>query len=944
MICSKCNAEIPDNSKFCPVCGNNNQQTVANKFCGNCGTALPAGAMFCSECGASTEAKTAQPVMAGAASAPTVSAIPTPVNDPAPAVSAVPTPVNDPAPAESAVPTPVNDPAPTANAIPTPAAMTAPTGGVNLNKGSEALAGFEMPAVAAAAPAKKKSKLGLWIGLGVGAVVIAAAAVIGLGFRGVATNLVVGNNKYASMLEGDSIKLVSKEMQSAANNEMVSASADRIVSSALATFNTIENFESSSEDSAESAIESINFEQMISTYYQMMMEQNGINYAEYTFDVNLELTDAAKSAMGLEDTTEFDKIISEINGAKLTTSAVCSEDTINGYFAISDKSGFTLDAKGIICSDGSMGVMFPFSGEKCIAVKLDTNGEVVETEEVKFDIDEKEMERICNEIINIYLANVEKAEAKVTDGTEVTAGGVTVKGRLVTSEMTAEVIEQMFSEMLTFLANDSYATKLLEDIGKEIGSEYDTEHYKEKLLEAAEEIKGTVEFAYTIETLVDNNSNILAKSYIVKDLTADDDNDDDFVYEENETQPMMEDFEISFEDGEASEIKTTFISTEKNTVISGFADGKEMMYVIIEPTNETDGKIRVVLGDDNTEVSVNVDYEGVKTVKYLNQDMLIGKFTVYAAGTMESLPEGSSVKIVVEYTVNDKVLTTDVNVKVEPYGSFGITSEMKGGTVDADKIPSGAYIITNDEAQADSISKEGAQYIKDMLTDIVTVFEKNSDSIVASSLTPFVNELISDLDGVLNPAPSYEEVSTLTDDLSDLCQKLNDTYAENISYISTDIYDELNSLFMEIGDFSGMIETRYVAGELTKTDFEGYQSMYGKYSDRVDKLVEKVENIAKEAKNQNGSVVGFYEISTVIYEGTEFLGSDIFDVYTIEIKNDGTAHLECDGEMLDSNWEVVGTSLYIFNSSDDRVTLEINGNTLVLNDIESGIIMNFEKR
>ncbi len=47
-VCSKCNAHVPEGSKFCLQCGE--KMNVA-LFCGNCGKKLPENAKFCLECG-----------------------------------------------------------------------------------------------------------------------------------------------------------------------------------------------------------------------------------------------------------------------------------------------------------------------------------------------------------------------------------------------------------------------------------------------------------------------------------------------------------------------------------------------------------------------------------------------------------------------------------------------------------------------------------------------------------------------------------------------------------------------------------------------------------------------------------------------------------------------------------------------------------------------------
>lgn len=47
--CKKCHASMPENSKFCPSCG---QPTAVTTACVKCGVQLPEGSKFCSSCGA----------------------------------------------------------------------------------------------------------------------------------------------------------------------------------------------------------------------------------------------------------------------------------------------------------------------------------------------------------------------------------------------------------------------------------------------------------------------------------------------------------------------------------------------------------------------------------------------------------------------------------------------------------------------------------------------------------------------------------------------------------------------------------------------------------------------------------------------------------------------------------------------------------------------------
>lgn len=176
MICSKCNSEIPNGSRFCTVCGApcgtvadvqpaQQPKEPENKcFCQKCGLELQMGAKFCTICGtpASNVGNVAPIANNGttfgngdmaavslnkepgpgdlvaamntaAAPSPAPTAASTPMPTPAPAPAPVPTPAAAPAPTAAApvpTPTPVPAPAPTPAAaapIPTPAPAPVPT-------------------------------------------------------------------------------------------------------------------------------------------------------------------------------------------------------------------------------------------------------------------------------------------------------------------------------------------------------------------------------------------------------------------------------------------------------------------------------------------------------------------------------------------------------------------------------------------------------------------------------------------------------------------------------------------------------------------------------------------------------------------------------------------------------------------------------------------------
>ena len=245
MICTKCNSEIPNGAKFCPVCGyacglasdvkpiTAPPEPEKKTFCGKCGLELRQGAKFCSVCGApaanvgdirpnansgavfgngnmsavSLDKPGASDNLVAAMNTAAPSSVPMPS-------SSVPMPSND---VGSGFSSGFSSPAPAF--IPespvAPAASAAPVA-----PAADSLFGTDNPfgdmgaAAIVATPIKKKSnaaKIGIIIGAAV-AVLIVAAAVFFFTNKATALSLIMGKAKYAAMVEGGSIKDATKKL------------------------------------------------------------------------------------------------------------------------------------------------------------------------------------------------------------------------------------------------------------------------------------------------------------------------------------------------------------------------------------------------------------------------------------------------------------------------------------------------------------------------------------------------------------------------------------------------------------------------------------------------------------------------------------------------------------------------------------------------------------
>ncbi len=430
MNCTKCNSEVPNGAKFCPVCGNacgtaSDVKPAAappepekKNFCGKCGLELRQGAKFCAVCGAPTagvgDIKPNQnngAVFGGGtmsavsldkprASDNLVAAMNT-ASAPSPSTF-VPTPSND-------VPRPSNDTgsgfssgfggsdyssaAPAPAFIPeSPVTPASPFGSANDNPFGDMGA-----AAVVATPIKKKSgaKVGIIIAAAV-AVLVAAAAIFFFTNKATALSLIMGKPGYATMVEGNSIKAATEKLDlPAVSNGIKSASS--VVSAMTAVnndYDAIDDILGMSNTTsmqmshgaspmmsltAGSAFdEGVDLEAIITSYYELMMNTYGVNSVNATLGMNIDLSDNIKNMLG----SETDEIIKLINGMTFTTSVTSSEDKLAASMGAESGSS-VINAKTVFTKDGDVYLVLPFISDQGLKVKLPTTATSAPREEIK---------------------------------------------------------------------------------------------------------------------------------------------------------------------------------------------------------------------------------------------------------------------------------------------------------------------------------------------------------------------------------------------------------------------------------------------------------------------------------------------------------------------------------------------------------------------------------
>ena len=958
MICKNCNAEIPAEAKFCAVCGTKVEAPAAN-VCKGCGSELADGVKFCAVCGtpvaaapaAPVEQPAAVPVMAAApvAAQPVMAAAPAPVQP----VSAVPMPANDvaaPTQPVSAVPTPANDvfAAPVAPPSAQPvqpaafgvaAATAAPVAAQTAAPGEFAASApvqsaqapaFDMSAAAAAAvqPVKKGGKkIALWITLGVVALLAVAAVVVGFCFRGVAANVFMGNNKYAAMIEGDGIRTVTENTIATEFGAQAGEIMSGAVSSALAS-GTITSDETSAELSIEDLYSAMDLEAMLALYYQTFMDQYGVNAVDVTIGADLDLSEAGMSSLGVDGDAQ--EILDIINNTEFSFKVATAEDALAAEFGIKDNKGFVMNMRGIVCADGTVAVMLPFVSDKAVKMTFDANGEVVETETIDVAIDDAEIERLMNEIVEIYLKYYESAAVKIDNGS-LKASGLKAEGRLITVEMDEKVLGDMIKEMFSHIAKDEYLSGKIVEISSHTDEELTKSDIEEALNDMAEEAADDIPFSVIVKTVVDNNGTILAKSYA---LSTD----------------------------EAGDFEVVYVGTEKEQAFTVVADDEDILNASITQENETDGKIRVeVTGDEyGTTMGINVEYTGVKTEKYFNSEIAVGKYEIYLAGTEDSESDGSAVTIVIDTSIDGNTLKNKISAEASEFGTIGLTLETTPeNNNDMTTVPSGALDITNNENWTDDEKKAASEYILELCQEIKAACSNNTDSALAQALAPTIDELIASLETALTPMASYDEISELSNDVYDLYNTASNKLYDNYSYVS-DTYDLISDFADEVYDLYSEVGYAY---EMTSEQLESYKASYEQLLEKSEEVFAEVDKEIEEAKaaEDNGgtseggidfsglpaadpeTIPGRYDFSYADMYGERYDAEylEMGDYFFI-LNADGTANLTYDGGNTTGTWTLAGAELTIVEAGNIESKFYVVDGALYA-DTGMDILMVFEK-
>lgn len=706
MICTKCNSIIPDEAKFCPSCGTDCKpasaaQTVSQKKqCAKCGLELENNAKFCPVCGTAVSAVSLnkQPDSDSLVSA-MPSSVPTPAAAAAPSMGTAPyAPPADAMPGSFGEPAPMPQYAPPAGGFgePSPMPQYAPSTG-----GFGDMGAVSSAAAVAAVPVKKK------IGAKIAIIVIAAVVVL-LGVAAVFffTNKAaflstfMGKSKYAAMVEGNSIKGVVENIDASAISNGIKSASQLYTSSANSTLGNIMPMSytaggvKATSGVSLPSVSATDFSTLIETYSKLLTETYGVDAIKITGGANINLTDSAISAIG--NASDVKEIIDIINGTTFTYDLAANDSAVGAYLGTEGK--ITVNAKVLVNEDGTCYLAFPFASDKALMFKVDNDSYTQSVPEtVALELDEKEVSRLIEELIKIYLKHYEKAVTEMENGS-LTINGEPISGKLITADFNGKILSAMMKDMISHIGEDKYLSTQIVDFVNKNGGAITLSEYQAAFSIVANTVSLPDSVGYSIKTVINKNGDILAKSY-----TAGPNNEIEFTYK-NSDKSFNAQF-IANVDGEKFTAKVDCVKTDDK---SG-----EMTLSFQE--------------NDDGEYKFNIAYSGVETVKSFNQDVTVGTFTVtvnmpkgFSAIDDELLTVLDGLQVTVSSSATADSQTVDLSVKTPVYGNAAITLTVsKSSSDEILAIPSNVIDFSGDlDSNAQEKFDEFAQEVMDALEKI----------------------------------------------------------------------------------------------------------------------------------------------------------------------------------------------------------------------------------
>lgn len=847
MICNKCNSEIPDSAKFCPVCGAScaaapaaNPSGNGKKFCPKCGLELESGAKFCQICGApvNVSGETAAPVqdnsgsgMAAVSLSKESDSLVSAMNSAAAPAASIPTPANSiPTPTDSSV-TPSGFS--TGYSGTAPAAPSAPAYAPSAPAAAQMQNPFgdfgEGAAAVAVKPLKKKGpKVGIIIAVILGVILLAAGAFFFID-RSAFLSLFMGKPGYAAMVEGNSIKSVTDKIDTKAVSEGV-----KTVSDIYASFATVNKSPAvGANDTADmmyttSAISSVNVKEIIAAINSATLETYGVNSVTETLSANVQISDTAKSMLTESGMTaeQIDEMVKVINEFAVTCTAKSTASAAQADMEA--KSGTTvINARVVANENGEVYLAFPFSSEKALMVKLES-AETSSVNEVKsLELDEKEISALIEDLVKVYLKYYKEGVVSTESG-ELTAAGLTATGKLITSEIRGNNLSDMFKEFGNTIAANTYFSGKIVEFANECGASLTEQSYKEAIYDAFD-TSTEEDDVLVIKTVINNNGDVLGKCY------------------------------EGFSNGsETPEFNVTVLNNGTQSAVSIAGDDGAVVTVVCEKTNDTDGTVTVTVPSGDSTISFKVSYTGVKQAKFCGKDVCTGTYTLSivppsdfaenAEMGKEALSVIGSSTLTLSYTVEgENTINCSVSVKVGEWATVSLNSKCTAVNDDsAITMPSDVIDLTP-AVNGGELDEATTKALEDYLSTLSASLQSIAGDAFPGGFTGSVGDIVNDL----SPKVAAEEISALTYRIYNAAHEVLSMDSTYSNVQDNQLTEKANALF---GKYNALYGEIYAKGEdMTIDEYNDFVSRADALDAEKDVLDKEYAEAEQKAVSNNNS-------------------------------------------------------------------------------------------
>ena len=602
-------------------------------------------------------------------------------------------------------------------AMPSPAPTAAPAYASNPNNQMENPFGdFGTSAAAVAAkPIKKKSVLKPIL-IAVGSLIVAVLIAAGVLFfvnKSLLFNIVLGNSGYAAMVEGNSIKDVTNKLDVGAMSEGIKSATSSYANVLTQMSNYSSGITTTSVkpmmSSSMSNIGSVDFKTLVNQLGDIMREAYGANSANISMDFNAELTDTGLAQLaGAMNCTqkEVKEILDLINGSGFSIDVTADGKALETSMEMTGGS-LKLNAKTVITEDGNVYLVLPFVSEKAFMIKIGSGytASAGQVSDVYLEIDEKELKKIIENLVNVYVDVYKSSEITVKDG-EISIAGATAKGKYITANLTGKKISEMIKRMGESLANNSYLcgqfAKFLSDCGLPVSAE----QVKSTLNSLSGMLEGRdIGIDLVIETVTDNSCRVLGKSYSVT------------ASGKTIKVSAVGDFNITTKNG-----NTAAIAAE--------IDGQTIASALVEKSSDTDGVCTVTVYTEGTSVSAKVKYTCVRETTFNGKPTVEGTYEIsmvlpadftQAGGSDAAAAIVSSAKIVFSVKVeNDSTVKETLSFEIPQYGKLSANAALttadkpNGITIPSDVLDITEAAMSGSDEIPEDLKKDVISYLKDM--------------------------------------------------------------------------------------------------------------------------------------------------------------------------------------------------------------------------------------